>query len=139
MATRTHFVVCGVCPVTAVLAINITREVPVKIGAVSSDSRVRRLGDHSEASLIDVLEHEGGVVSAEIPTKVEEWVCGAIESSTGRGVNEFGEIVVVAVDDNGTITYVGFADSAAVETIRGCSTDGLGKSKGKETNTGHEK
>jgi hypothetical protein len=138
MTARPHFVVCGVYPGIAVLTIDIAGKIPVKIGAGSGDSRVRRLSDHSEASLIDVLEHERSIIPGETPTRVIKWVCSAVEHSTGLGVKEVGEIVVVAVDDNGAIAYVGFADSAAVETIRGFPTNTLGKSKSKETDASHE-
>jgi hypothetical protein len=84
MAACRGFVVCVIRPCTAVLAVNIAREVPVKIETGPSNGRIRCLGDNSKALLVNLLEHEGGVVPTETPARIIQWVRGAVEHTDFR-------------------------------------------------------
>jgi hypothetical protein len=139
MTAGGRFVVCVVHPSTAELTVNIAREVPVKVGAGPRDSRIRRLGDNPETLLVNFLEHKGSVVSAEIPTRIIKRVRSAVKNRKSLGVDELGEIVVIAMDDNGTLADVRTANVPAMKTIRRLPTNALSESESKETDSSHEK
>ena len=139
MAASSLLVSRYVCPVTAELTINITREIPIKIETIPGNSRIRRLRDKPEASLVDVLKHKRGVISAKTPTRIFEWVRVTVEHSTSLGMAELGKIVVISMDDDRAFADEGIADVSAVKTIGRLSTDALGKSESEETDTSHQK
>lgn len=137
MAARRSFVICVVRARTTVLTVNVAREVPVKIETGPSNSGIRCLGNNAKALLINILEHERGVVPTELPARIIQWVRGAVEHAD-FGMEEFGEIIVVSVYDDGTLTNVSITNSSAVEAVGGFPTDSLGESESEETDTSHK-
>jgi hypothetical protein len=138
MAARGLVVVCSVRPFATELTVNVAREVPVKVDAGPRNCRVRRLGDKPEASLINLLEHKRSVISAETPTRIFKRIRSAVEHGKSLGVEELGEIVVIAMDYDGAFADEGIADAPAMETIGGLPTNGLGESESEETDSSHE-
>lgn len=74
-----------------------------------------------------------------MPTKIIEWVRGAVEYRQSLGVDKLGKVVVVAVDDNGTLADEGTANTPTVETIGRFSANTLSESESEETDRSHEK
>lgn len=82
--------------------------------------------------MIDPLEKEGDVIPSGIPTPNVQRVLISGPRSDG-GMVEIGEVVVVAMDDDGCRL-----DFSGVIPSRGCTTNGQSKTKREETNTSHE-
>jgi len=138
MATRGLVVVCGVRPFAAELAVNVARKIPIQVKARPSNRGIGRLGDDPKAPLVNPLEHKRSIVSTQAPARIFKRVRGAVEHSTGLGVEEVGEIVVVAMDYDGTFTDERITNIPAMKTVRRLATHALGESEGEETDASHE-
>ena len=96
--------------------------------------RVACLGDDTLAVLPDVLEHEQDVVARDIPVALEERVHVTPVERRARRVIELGEVVVLAVDDDGAI-----ADDACAKPRGWRAADGLREPKRDEADARHER
>lgn len=138
MAAGTRFISGDVGALIAQLTENITGKIPVQEAPGTRYTRAVSFGDYAEALLIDFLKQKRGVVAAKVPAACEHGICGAIEHKVGLGVFEFRKVIVVSVDDHGTVANELVTYVAAVETIRGGATHGFGEAKRQEAHAGHE-
>lgn len=83
--------------------------------------------------LVHVLEHERDIATGSAPSTFKKRIGLAVESRSSLRMLEIAEIVIVAVDDHGTVT-----NRARVKTIGRLSADGFSKAEGEETDPGHE-
>lgn len=120
------------------LTVDIAWEVPVHIWPVACDGRPHGALQYSVALVVDLLEKERRVVSTKVPSANQKRICRAIERRASRGMSEIAEVIVVTVDDDGTIADVIVAYFAAVVPIRRSSANTFRKSKGEETNASHK-
>lgn len=100
MAIRETFVTRQVRAAGAVLAIDIAREIPVQVHACSSDARALRFGDMGVASLVGLLEQEGGVIARQVPSTGVEGVRCSVEGGPGSRMAEIGEVVGHTMDND---------------------------------------
>lgn len=116
-----------------VLAMKIARKVPGHVIArVLDTSAGRRLND-IETLLVDILEQETGILAPRHPPVHVERVLRTIEIVCNRWVFPVGEIVIVAIDDEGSIIGAPAVDSEFLSTA-----DRFGEAKREETNAGHQ-
>ena len=116
----------------ATLTIDVAGEIPVQVPTTASDRRVCCFGDKAATALIDILEKEGYIGPARIPTSGVQRVLCSGPCPHGRMV-KVGEVVVVTVDDNG-----GGLDFSGMESIGRRATDGQRETECKEANASHE-
>ena len=138
MTTCGLVVVCVVRPFTAELAVDVAWEVPIQVKDRPSNRIIGSLCDNPKAPLVNILEHKGSVVSTQTPARVFKWVRGTVEHSTGLGMEEVGEVIVVAMDYDGTLADEGITNIPTMETVRWLPTNALGESKCEETDASHE-
>lgn len=100
---------------------------------ITGYARTASFLDEPKTVFVDVLEHERGVCTGNIPSTLDQRIGLAIERASSLWVFEIRKVVVITMDDDTTVF-----DTARVISIGGCTANRLRKSKREETDTGHE-